>query len=452
MEFGVVAALNVMVTYTIALIFITIILSYLPKPTLQRTRHLTGPRINKVINTIDHLVHHRRKAIYITFVIITLISIVGMNRIRLIGYVVDDLPKNNPIYDDLHFFEHNFHGVLPFEILVDTKTKNGLLKNDAVTLYKIKSLQKEIGKHPEFSKPISIVEALRFGYQSYRGGNPKYYNLPSLMELKKLSDYAGTITGKENKFKSFLDSSRQVTRISYQMADVGSERMKKIITQVQPKVDSIFGNKDYKVSLTGYSLVYLKGNDYLYYHLFVSLIIAIIIICLIELVLFRSVTIILLSKIPCLVPLVITAGIMGFFGIMFKPTTILIFSVAFGIASDGTIYIYLQNTGINSANPLIIQNVFQNTVKEVGLSMVYIAVILFCGFAIFAASSFGGTQALGILISITLLVSMVSNLLVLPSILLSLEKHLDTRQFIRHPMLPMLEQTEENEENEKVTN
>ncbi len=451
MEFGVVAALNVMTTYTIALIFITIILSYLPKPTLKHTRHLTGPRINKVINTIDFLVHHRRKAIYITFVIITLISIVGMNRIRLIGYVVDDLPKNNPIYDDLHFFEHNFHGVLPFEILVDTKTKNGLLKNDAVTLYKIKSLQKEIDKHPEFSKPLSIVEALRFGYQSYRGGDPKYYNLPSLMELKKLSDYAGTITGKENKFKSFLDSSRQVTRISYQMADVGSERMKKIIKQVQPKVDSIFGNKDYKVSLTGYSLVYLKGNDYLYYHLFVSLIIAIIIICLIELVLFRSVTIILLSKIPCLVPLVITAGIMGFFGIMFKPTTILIFSVAFGIASDGTIYILTEYRN-QLRKSIDNSKCVSNTVKEVGLSMIYIAVILFCGFAIFAASSFGGTQALGILISITLLVSMVSNLLVLPSILLSLEKHLDTRQFIRHPMLPMLEQTDEDdEENENVT-
>jgi len=447
MEFGVIAALNVMTTYAIAMVFITIILSYLPVPSLRRTRHLSGPRVNKIVDTIDYLVHHQRKAIYLTVVVITLISIFGMYRIKLIGYVVDDLPKNNPVYTDLRFFEHNFNGVLPFEIMVDTKEKNGLLKNDAATLYKIKSLQKVIAKHPEFSKPLSISEALCFAYQSYRGGNSKYYHLPALMELKKLSDYGGTMTGKENKFKSFVDSSRQITRISYQMADVGSERMKVLLHQIQPKVDSIFSPKDYNVSLTGHSLVFLKGNDYLYTHLIISLFIAIILIFLIGLVLFRSISIIIFSHIPTLVPLVITAGIMGFFGIMFKPTTILIFSVAFGIASDGTIYILTEyRNQLRKAGNGDRSKCVSNTVREVALSMVYIAVVLFCGFFIFVASSFGGTKALGILISITLMISAISNLLVLPAILLSLEKRLNTRQFIRQPMLQMLEEPEESDE------
>lgn len=448
MEFGIVSAINVMTTYAIALVFITIVLSYLPEPSLKRTSHLSGKRINKVIELIDYLVHNHRRIIYASVAIVTIIAIVGMYKICLVGYVVDDLPKKDPVYSDLHFFEKNFHGVLPFEISIDASKSGGVLGNNASTLYKIKRLQREFSKHKEFSKPLSIVEALRFGYQGYRDGDPKYFQLPALGELNKLSEYAGTVTGKENKFKSFLDSSRQITRISYQMADVGSVRMKALIDSIQPKIDSIFPAKDYKVSLTGYSPVFLKGNDYLYWHLFVSLFIAIILIFLIGLVLFRSFSIIILSKIPCLVPLVITAGIMGFFGINFKPTTILVFSVAFGIASDGTIYILTEyRNQLKKRKRFDFSKAVSNTVREVGVSMVYTNVVLFFGFAIFAASSFGGTVALGILISITLLVSMVTNLLVLPSILLSLEKHLNTKAFMKEPMLAIFEEGEEEENN-----
>ncbi|MCK9617443.1 MAG: MMPL family transporter [Lentimicrobiaceae bacterium] len=448
MEFGIVSAINVMTTYTIALVFITIILSYLPAPTLKHTGHLSGKRINFVINWIDYLVHHRRRTIYISLLVITIIAALGTFRIQLIGYVVDDLPKRDPVCMDLRFFEKNFNGVLPFEITVDASRKGGIFGNDARTLYKIKRLEREIAKYKEFSKPISIVEALKFGYQGYKGGDPKYFQLPALSELKKLSDYAGTVIGKESIFKSFIDSSKNVTRISYQMADVGSVHMKKTVRDLQPKVDSIFPPKDYKVTFTGHSLVFLKGNDYLYWHLFISLIIAIFLILLIGLVLFRSFSIIILSKIPCLVPLVITAGIMGYFGIPFKPSTILVFSIAFGIASDGTIYILTEyRNQLRKRKKMDFSKAVSNTVREVGLSMIYTAVVLFCGFAIFAASSFGGTVALGILISITLLVSMVTNLLVLPSILLSLEKRLNTKQFMKEPMLAMLEESEEENDN-----
>jgi len=421
-EFGVVAAINVMVTYVMCLILIPIACSYLPLPSLRHTQHLEGKRITRILDGVDYLVHHHRTAIYLTITLLVLISAVGMTKIRVVGYVVDDLPKKDPIYTDLRFFEKNFNGVLPFEVAINTRQKDGVFANGGRTLYKIRALQRVMSEYPEFSKPLSVVEGIRFLYQSYKGGAPKYYILPGGSELKKLSDYTETLNGNENKAQNFMDSTRQVTRVSFQMADIGSDRTKSLLAQIQPRVDSIFSTKEYEVNLTGHSLVFLKSNDYLLSNLYESLLIAILLIALVGMVLFRSIPIIILSKLPCLIPLLITAGMMGFFDIHFKPSTILIFSIAFGIASDGTVYFLTKYRQELRGKGLPASESVTNTIRETGISMIYTAIILFCGFGIFAASSFGGTAALGVLLSVTLLVAMCTNLVLLPALMLSLDK------------------------------
>ena len=336
--------------------------------------------------------------------------------------MVDDLPKNDPVNTDLQFFQANFHGVLPFEISIDTKKENGVFADNGATLYKIKKLQKVFAEYDEFSRPLSVVEGVKFSYQAYKDGEKKYYILPGIMDLKELTQYTSTVKGQENKLATFIDSSKQITRVSFQMADIGSEKMKKLIAELEPRVDSIFDSNEYNVTLTGQSLMFLKGNAYLLYNLFESLLIEILLIAIVGIALFRSVRIIVLSKIPCLIPLIITAGIMGYLGIRFKPSTILIFSIAFGISSDGTIYFLTKyRQELKKMNATVAGSI-SIAIKETGLSMVYTAVILFCGFAIFAASGFGGTVAMGVLISITLLVAMVTNLVLLPAILLSIDK------------------------------
>ncbi len=420
-QFGVIAALNVMITYLITLILIPIILTYRPAPTEKHMRHLEGKRINKMLNVIDLIVHNYRKSVYLIIGTLLLFSLYGMTKIDVTGFVVDDLPENNPIYTDLHFFESNFHGVLPFEIVIDTKQANGVFENNARTLYKIKSLQNKLAQYAELSKALSLTEAVKFSYQAYKGGESKYYILPPLSELKELSSYSRSVSS-NSKFASFIDSSKQYTRISLQMTDIGSAKIKKLLAELQPRVDSIFPKEDYKVHFTGHSLMFLKGNDYLLENLLESLLIEILLITMVGMALFRSFRIIILSKIPCLIPLAITAGIMGYLGIRFKPSTILIFSIAFGISSDGTIYFltkYRQELKLRFKN---VGEAISATIFDTGLSMIYTAVILFFGFSIFAASSFGGTKALGILISITLLVAMVTNLILLPSILISIDQ------------------------------
>ncbi len=433
-EFGLVASISVMTTYLITLVLVPVVLVMLPTPKEKHTKHQDGKIINKALDMVDHLVQNRRIAIYITTTVITIICFWGMSFIDMNGYVVDDLPKKDPIYTDLHFFEKNFNGVLPFEISVDTKKENGLFADNAKALYKIKAMQKMLENYPIFSKPLSIVEAIKFSYQAYNDGNPKYYRLPGVSDLKTLSEYSGSLKGQNNKLSKFLDSTKQTTRISYQVSDIGSKKMKELMIIVRPKIDSIFNETGYKVSLTGHSLVFLKNNDYLLSNLLESLLIEIILIAIVGIALFRSVRIIILSKLPCLIPLVITAGIMGFLDIRFKPSTILIFSIAFGISSDGTIYFltkYRQELKKLSDAPMAISA----AIKDTGLSMVYTSIILFCGFSIFAASSFGGTVALGVLVSLTLLISMFTNIILLPAILLSIHKKSMKKEIVDKPLI-----------------
>lgn len=442
-EFGIVAAIGVMLTFLISIIIAPIFLNFIAVPKTKHTTHLEAKFINKILAKVDFWVHNRRPQIYLTIALITLVGFWGMTKMNVLGYVVDDLPKKDPVYDDLRFFEKNFKGILPFEVVIDTKKPEGVFADNAIILYKINRLQKAFSAYPEFSEPLSIAEGVKFSYQAYRGGNPKYYKVPGASDLKTLSEYTGTLSGQQNKLKFFIDSTKQYTRISFQMADVGSVRIKELVAELKPKIDSIFPPEEFHVELTGHSLVFLKSNDYLLKNLYESLAIEIILETLVALALFRSLRIIILSKIPVLIPLVITAGVMGFLGINFKPTTILIFSIAFGISSDGTIYFltkYRQELKVQGRS---VAQAISLTIRETGLSMIYTAIILFCGFAIFAASSFGGTVALGILVSLTLLVAMCTNLVMLPAILLSIDKRKSRKAALQTPLIDISEDPEE---------
>jgi len=449
-EFGIVAAINVMLTYMITLVLIPIILSFLPPPAAKHTRHLEAKYVTKLIGFIDRIVLHHRKWIYGITLTVTVICIYGMTRVNFVGYVVDDLPEKDKIYTDLKFFEAQFHGVLPFEVKIDAGKENGIFANNAKVIYKIKALERIMSQYPVFSKPLSINEGIKFAYQAYKGGDAKYYTVPSITDLKVLSEFVNSHKGSENKFKAYLDSNRQVTRVSYQMADIGSAQTKELMADLQPKVDSLFAGSGVKVSFTGHSLIFLKGNDYLLDNLIESLIIEILLITIVGLALFRSLKIIILSKLPCLIPLVITAGVMGFLGIRFKPSTILIFSIAFGIASDGTVYFLTRYRQELKKRNLPIPETISACIRDIGVSMVYTAVILFSGFSIFIASGFGGTVALGVLISLTLLVSMCTNLILLPSILISLDRAISKKEMIESEVLD-LDDEEDDDDDDSTT-
>lgn len=459
-EFGLISSVSVMLTYVISMMLVPIVFSFLPSPSTKHVKHLERKMITGLLKKVDYAVHHHRRKIYLFVVILVLISIYGMTKILPLGYVVDDLPKKDPILLDLRYFEKNYNGVLPFEISVDTKKDNGVFADGGKTLYKINKLQKLMAEYPQFSRAVSVVEGIKFFNQAYNDGEKKSYRLPGAMELQKLADFAeGNNKDKQNQFAAFIDTAKRYTRVSIQMKDIGSIELAKLVNEVKPRIDSVFNfdyetnkmatpDKQYHVVVTGNSLMFLKGNQFLVQNLLESVLLAVILIAIVLYTLFMAPRMILISVIPSLIPLMITAGIMGFFHIYIKPSTILVFSIAFGIASDGTLYFltkYRQEMKLSQGS---ISKAVSLTIKETGVSMIYTAIILFCGFGIFSASSFGGTAALGILISVTLLIAYCSNLVLLPCFLLSLEKRLTNKAFMQEPLIDVYDEEEDIDSNE----
>ncbi|MEQ1732205.1 MAG: efflux RND transporter permease subunit [Bacteroidia bacterium] len=451
-QFGYVASASVMMTYILSLLLIPSIFSYLPMPKLSTLNRGNYGVSKQLLSHIDYIVHHHRKTVYIIVGIVTVIGLYGMTKITALGYVVDDLPAKDKVYTDLNFFQQNFHGVLPFEVSIDTRKPNGAM--DLKTLYKVNKFQKMLAKYNEFSKPLSVVEAVKFSNQAMNDGAAKHYIVPNALQLGEISKYAkDSKQGGQgaNQFKAFMDSTKQKMRVSVQMADVGSVRLKALIAELKPRTDSIFNydaesntwlsaNDRYNVVFTGTSIMFLKGNDYLVTNLIESVGIAIILIAIVMFMLFMSFRMVVIALVPSLIPLLITAGLMGYAGIHLKPSTILIFSIAFGIASDGTLYFLTKYRYELKNATFSISKAVSNSIHETGISMIYTAVILFFGFGIFAASSFGGTAALGILVSTTLAVAYASNLILLPCFLLSLENSITRKAMMKEPLFDIYDE------------
>lgn len=429
-EFGLIASVSIMLTFVLTLILIPIIFSYLPAPNKSQRSIKDGKLMQGLLIKIDHLVHNQRKLIYIGVVVLLLISGYGLMQINVNSYIVDDLPKKSSTFTDLKFFESSFKGVLPLDVAIDSKRKNGLMNLGMI--HKVEKLENLISSYPEFSRSISLTQVLKYSTQAFYGGDSSYYRLPDNMEQNFILSYAansGKGKGSGNSMlHNYLDTTKQITRVSFQMVDVGSKKLNVIFDNLKPRIDSIFNPAKYHVELTGSSVIFVKGANYMVKNLYESLSLAIILIALVMWVLFRGMRMIAISILPNLIPLVFTAGIMGYLGIALKPSTILIYSIAMGISSDQTIYFLTRYRNELRTTSKSISQIVSDTIRETGISMIYIATILFFGFGVFAASTFGGTVALGILLSVTLLVAMICNLTLLPAFLLSAEKYIDKRK------------------------
>jgi uncharacterized protein len=439
-EFGIVASINIMGIFILSLLLVPIIFSFLPAPGERHVKHLENTFVKKVVGSFEYLAVNHRKKIYPVTLVIILFAVLGITKIKSTGYVVDDLPKNDPVYTDLMFFEQHFRGLIPMEISIDTKRPRAVFSQ--ATLQNIEDLQKALEKYPELSRPLSIAEAFKFLRQSFFNGAPHHYRLPGNSERTFIMAYMGDLTGSNNIAESFMDKEGRHTRISYKVADVGTERIGLLETLIRQEVDSIFPADRYDVKITGASILAFKGNKYLVRSLFTSLFIAIVIISLFMAWMFSSARMMIISLIPNLVPLLITASFMGYFGIPIKPSTVLVFSIAFGISVDNTIHFLAKYRQELKATGLDIRKSVSNAIREAGVSMFYTSIVLFFGFGIFSLSGFGGTVALGVLVSFTLLIAVTSNLILLPSMLLTLERIIISRNF-EEPLMQIYDDQED---------
>lgn len=423
-EFGWVSGINIMALFLISLFFIPPILTYLQVPQPKHVKYLENQFLEKVLLKIERWTFEHTKWVFGITIALVLISIVGLVNIKKEAFIVDDLPKKDKLYTDLKWFEQEGGGVMPLEIIIDTKKKNGLLRTKA--LEDIDQLHVYLQEQPELGKPLGLLEGLKFAKQAFYDGDSSSYTTPTGTEMPFLGAYLKTKSnGQDSLAKNnptqllnkFLDKDKQSTRVSVNMKDIGSAALPGFLKKVDSATKAIFDTAKYNIVITGSSVTFLEGSNFIIKGLSESIFWAFLLIALCMIFLFRSFPILMCSLIPNLVPLLMTAGVMGWLGIALKPSTVLVFSVALGIAIDVTIRFlvnYKQELPHlnNQVNITLVQ-----TIKHTGISIIYTSLVLVAGFVIFCFSDFGGTKALGWLTSLTLVVSTFTNLILLPALI-----------------------------------
>ncbi|MCD6331664.1 MAG: MMPL family transporter [Bacteroidales bacterium] len=414
--FGQIASIGIILMFGISITLIPILLSFLSIPASQQVRHLDNRYITRVVEYFVFLVTRRRKWIFIGVIVLVVFAAFGMTKMHSTGYIVDDLPKNDPLYLDLKFFEKQVNGVMPMEIAIDTRKPNGVFQHPFIV--KVDEFQQFLAGIPDLSKSFSFVDGLKFARQAYFNGEERQFKLPSRTEQAFILRYFGLQMKHNPAIRFFIDSTNRVARINVRVADVGINRMLLLQDTIQQHLRKVFPENRYHTILTGSSLKFTLGTKYLVENLFVSLGLAILLIALFMAWMFKSFRMVLITLFANFLPLIFTAGLMGYVGISIKPSTVLVFSVTFGIAVDTAIHYlakYRQELAVpNTSQPEAVIMALQ----DVGVSIIYTVCILFMGFGIFMLSKFGGTVAMGFLVSITLLVAVVTNLLLVPSLLL----------------------------------
>jgi predicted RND superfamily exporter protein len=456
-EFGKVAFLATILSYLFTMIIIPGVFTLLPPPRDKNLKFLEAAYVLCLVRWADHLVMRRKVLIYGTTLVLVAVALVGISRLKAISFMVDDLPKDDAIRADIAFLEGHFKGVMPFEIVINTGQKGGLKK--LKHLKKLDDLQTRLDKHPELSRTLSLADVMKWSRQSFMGGDRAEYHMPAREELSFIAEYAdntrlhnrrqqkasGEQPRRNDVLTSLVDSTYQVARITGFVSDLGSEKMPELIARVQADVEAIYGKdivlrvgngpaaedssllaKKLEYFVTGTTNIFLKANGYLVNNLYWSLLATFTLVSLMMYFLFRSVRIMLISVVPNLVPLIFTAGVMGLLGINLKPSTALIYQIAFGIAIDDTIH-YLGMYRLRRKSGLSIPEAVSTSIRTTGMSIIYTSLVLFAGFVIFSQSRFGSTQALGVLMSVTLLIAMFSNLLLLPTLLLKFDRDKSTQ-------------------------
>ena len=442
-EFGVVAGINIMALFFISFILIPVVLSFLPAPKPAHTRYLENRMLSAVLKRLERWTLHHQRMIYLLTAVTVAVSIAGMLRLRSEGFIVDDLPQKDKLYADLKFFEKNFKGVMPLEIVIDTRRRKGLRAGMVKTLDSVDRLSAYIAAQPDMARPLSLAEGLKFVRQAYYGTDSSGYIVPNGVDLELIASYlnlggakaSGGAAAKNNNnltklLWSFVDSNQQRMRVSIQMADIGSKRLPAVLNDLEHQTSGLFDTSKYTVTFTGTSVTYLEGSSFIIKGLKDSIQWAFLLIAACMLFLFRNLRILICSLVPNVIPLVITAGIMGWAGVRLRPSTVIVFSIALGIAIDITIrflvnYKQVMDTpraAAGNGSTAGTEGAVIDTINTTGISILYTSLVLTAGFVIFCFSDFGGILALGWLTSLTLVISTVTNLVFLPVLLLGLTK------------------------------
>lgn len=413
--FGLVMGIGVIIAFVLTFLMLPVMFYLFPGPKHIRHKkkaHFWGAFLHAGFNFILR----RWKPIFIVTGVVVALSVVGLLQIKADNYLLDDLRDSEPLKQDFNYFDKKYGGVRPFELVVTvTDTSKQVWDKDIIqTLDTVENyLTAEYGVSIKFSLPTAYKVLNR----SSHAGNTDYYKLPDRSSAYRSFRRNLKMANEGEMVKSLVDSTQHITHISGMLPDVGNQevsaRNEKLKTFLKNK--TLNGAINYQ--LTGTAHLVDKNLHYLSYSLIRGLGVSILIVALLIGIIYRSGTILVVSVIANIIPLIVIAGIMGFFGIELKTSTAIIYTIAFGIAVDDTIHFLgkFKHELMRGKSKLY---ALKRSYLTTGKAMILTTLILCAGFLLLMFSSFLGTFYMGILLCVTLLIALIADITLLPLMLL----------------------------------
>lgn len=364
--------------------------------------------------------------------ILVAVSIYGICRLKVESDIIKSFPDDSEILVSNRQIEQHLTGLLPIEIVLHSKADNQTILNLA-TLENMETFQESLKNIDEVTFSLSIVDFIKKANSAINQGNPDYFKIPETDEKAEVCLNMASIYG-SGIADRFHTPDNRVARISVRMKQVGSDRYGELMSNIEGYIDKDLSN-NLNVKITGVVHLLIEMQDYLLSSQIKTFSLAFLIIFIVMIFLLRSIKLAIISVIPNIIPIVITFGVMGFAGIRLDSGTIMIASVAIGIAVDDTIhflYRFKKEFSLASAEPpfsdlsmvrdtalkdnYIIS--IEQTITHLGKAMIFTSIVAFCGFMTLCFSNFKPIQYFGLLTAITMVSALVGDLIVLPCCLL----------------------------------
>lgn len=353
-----------------------------------------------------------KRVVFAVYFILIIISVFGFLQLKTDAYLLKDLPEDSQVRNDFEYLDDAFGGSKPWEmaILPMDKSVNVLDYDFLIEALKIESFLKDSFGIQKFLSPLDLV---KYANQIDKGGSNRYYKFPDREEFQNQKSIRNQLINR-GVTDGVIDSSRQYARFAGFIPEWGSHDTQNRNHALEAFIEKKIDENVLKARVTGTTYLIDKSNESLSVELLKGLLLAVLMIAIVLAIYFKSFKMLLISLVPNFIPLLFTAGIMGFMGVPLKLTTAIIFVVAFGIAVDDTIHFLGAYKKQKAKSPIwrIIK-----TFKSAGLAILITSILIIGGFVLFTLSSFATTFYLGLFLSLAMLFALLTDLILLPLLL-----------------------------------
>lgn len=415
-SFAIFVSLAVVITFIITILTLPALFIFSKAPVVAEK--YKNPIWHRVLAKTFKWTLRNRKTIPLAFLLVFGVSLFGVTKLESNNFLMDELKDDNPVKMSFNYMDDNYGGIRPFELMIELKNPEQNQFWDKEVLQDFERVQDYLEDEYGVQRLTSLITFLKTANRSFKSGLHSNYKLPE--NKGDIARFKKQLQRLENGqiLRLVVDSTQQFARITGTIPDWGNKKVTAKNDALEIFLKNELKSPYFDVKLTGTAHLLDLNLKTLSYNMMQGLILASVIIAVLMAILYRSFTMTIISLIPNMLPLIVVAGLMGLMGINLKISTAITFTIAFGIAVDDTIH-FLSKLKLELSKGKTLLRALRTTYITTGKAIILTSLVLLAGFFMLILSDFEGTFAMGALVSLSLFVAVVADLMLLPLLLLA---------------------------------